>query len=508
MPRKLALLSVAFLLAAAMSAVGQEKIEPLVRVVDIDKDAPTQVKLHNGDIATIELLGVKVQRMAAGAIRAASVRVRVNGETTKLGVGNYNLPKTVAGVQIDCSIVHEYKKDSRSPFWGLDKEARFRLWPADSPLIRPGTFGYPVEQRFLSGNMHASNEPAGETPKHKFYYHAAIDFGGAETVDPVFAATDGLVVAARGKVLEDHADPVTTALNAKPRADVIYILDDRGWYYRYSHLHETDQGVKLGQRIKIGQRLGSIGKRGSSGGWAHLHFEIKRKQPPGKWGTANGFPYVWQAYLEKYDPSVIAVARPHYVVRPGETVTLDAEHSWAKNGIAEYEWQFDDGTTVTGKTAKRSYETPGVHDVPLKVVDKDGNVDYDFARVEVWAPLYGHSLGRGLPEWKVRIGRSAPGVHAAFYPTRNIQPGETVTFFVRARGTARGKDVWDFGDGSETATTQSNTNQDYHPPLNEGGYATVEHRFEKPGHYIVTVRRKSPVGEAIGRLHVPVGIEE
>ena len=62
-----------------------------------------------------------------------------------------------------------------------------------------------------------------------------------------------------------------------------------------------------------GRLLGLIGKEGGSGGWTHLHFEIKARQPSGKWGTEEGYAFLWQSYVQQHQPKLIAVARPSYV---------------------------------------------------------------------------------------------------------------------------------------------------------------------------------------------------
>ncbi len=43
----------------------------------------------------------------------------------------------------------------------------------------------------------------------------------------------------------------------------------------------------------------------------------------------------------------------------------------------------------------------------------------------------------------------------------------------------------------------------------EDGYAVTQHRFAKPGHYVVRVERVNDRGQkAVAHLHVPVGIEK
>ena len=72
-------------------------------------------------------------------MRHAWVRVKVNGQETRLECGNYNLPVSAGGVQVDCSMSKGLLANSRTDPWGLVKEARLRLWPAGSPFIAPGT---------------------------------------------------------------------------------------------------------------------------------------------------------------------------------------------------------------------------------------------------------------------------------------------------------------------------------------------------------------------------------
>src|SRR5258707_12584481 len=110
----------------------------------------------------------------------------------------------------------------------------------------------------------------------------------------------------------------------------------------------------------MGQRIGILGKEGASGGWSHLHFGIKSRQPSGKWGTQEAYAFAWEAYVREQKPDVIAVARPHHFIRVGEKITLDASKSWAASGkIASYEWTFNDGTKDSGPQVARTYAKAG-----------------------------------------------------------------------------------------------------------------------------------------------------
>ena len=95
-----------------------------------------------------------------------------------------------------------------------------------------------------------------------------------------------------------------------------------------------------------------------------------------------------------------------------------------------------------------------------------------------------------------------PSVHANFYPTTAIRPGDPVTFKVRSFNTSSGGEEWDFGDGSQPVEVQSDGNA---VKLAADGYAKTTHRFEKPGDYIVRVTHTDAFGvPAMGHLHVQV----
>ena len=194
-----------------------------------------------------------------------------------------------------------------------------------------------------------------------------------------------------------------------PRYDVVYVLDDRGWYYRYSHLQSIDPAIKPGATVAMGQKIGLLGKEGGSGGWSHLHFEIVSRQPSGRWGTQEGYAFLWEAYLREQQPAVLAVARPHHLAQVGEKVALDGARSWSRSGtIARHDWTFSDGSTASGPRVERVYDQPGEYSEILKVTDNGGNVSYDFAVVQV----LDRRSSDPLP----------PGIHAAYAPTQEHPP--------------------------------------------------------------------------------------
>lgn len=471
-----------------LAAPPEPTLTPTLRAVDLSLGEAVEVTLADQSIAKVKLLKLdeKTDSMAK-AVREAKVLVEVNGEQKWLTSANYNLPQLVGGVQIDCPITCGYNANSGEDSWGLEKDARLRLWPKNAPWIEPGTFVYPLKQRWFATSTQFSNEPTyvdgGDKPdRKKIYYHNDLDFGGCEGLTEVIAATDGLVVSVSEKTLPGYSlTPV------RPRYDVVYLLDERGWYYRYSHLHTIDPAIQMGTRMKMGQRIGLLGKEGASGGWTHLHFGIKSRQPSGKWGTQEAYAFAWEAYQREQKPGIIAVARPHHFIRVGETITLDASKSWAATAIKSYHWTFTDGQTATGAKIERTYTKPGAYSEILQVTDTAGNVSYDFAIVQVMG-----SDDKNLP----------PTIHPTFWPTTGIKPGDLVTFKVRTFR-AQGGESWIFEEASGNWTNvKSDGNA---KPLAKDGYAITQHAFAKPGDHLVKVEHTNDRGEtATGHLWVRV----
>ncbi len=168
---------------------------------------------------------------------------------------------------------------------------------------------------------------------------------------------------------------------------------------------------------------------------------------------------------------------------------LDGSKSWSRAGLlASFEWTFGDGSTASGPKVERTYALPGSYSEVLKVTDRFGRVDYDFAIVQV----YDRSKPTELP----------PTIHASYAPTQGIKPGDPVTFKVRTFRTTDGHETWDFGDGSPPVESHSDGNVDLHAP---NGYAITTHRFDKPGDYLVRVERTDRRNfTATARLHLVV----
>jgi len=468
---------------------------PLMRVIDLEVGESAEVELSNGKKTQVKLVELREGRDSPrDAVRRAEVTVAIDGKPVQLTSATYHLPTDVDRCRIDCPITKGYYTNAGQDSWGLVKAARLRLWPADSPMIEPEEFLYPVKQRWFATATQMANEPTYvdgvERPSvRKIYYHSGEDIGGAEGEVEVVAATDGLVVSKGLDVLDGHRRSKENDSPVGERYDVVYLLDARGWYYRYSHLQSIDSQVVPGRLIRKGDRVGVLGKEGASGGWSHLHFEIKSRQPSGKWGTQASYGMLWEAYLRQYDPKLIAVARPHHLLWAGESAALDGGRSWSKSGDAiVYAWKFSDGSTASGARQERHYSKPGVYSEILQVTDKSGNTDYDFAIVQV--------LDKDRPQ-------AVPqGIHASYSPSLDLKPNDPITFQVRTFGPFVGHETWDFGDGTPTVEVRSDGNA---KALAKDGYAKTVHRYERSGHYLASVYSVNERGEtATARLHIHI----
>ncbi len=321
-----------------------------------------------------------------------------------------------------------------------------------------------------------------------------MDFGGYEYAVPVVAAREGEVVV-RGEDAVPGYDPEA---GGALRYDRVVVRADENWFFLYSHLTMIDSGIRLGQRVGAGDPIGLLGKEGSSGGWSHLHFGMRTMQPSGRYGEVEGYPFLVEAYLDEHPGSLLACARPHLVGTVGEAVELDGSRSICDgSSIETCCWTLHNGETVGDVRTSVIYEKEGIFSEMLTVTDERGQTDVDFCVVQI-VPQDGDPA------------RTPPGIHLAHYPTEDIRPGQPVAFKVRCffrgpfEGNAGGEDEWDFGDG-RTATSWSDS------PARAGSstdtdYAERWHAYEKPGRYIVTVRRTGVNGvQSTAQIKVEVG---
>ncbi len=121
-------------------------------------------------------------------------------------------------------------------------------------------------------------------------------------------------------------------------------------------------------------------------------------------------------------------------ITEGDEVTLSAIASDAGNDELTYTWEFDDGTTLDGQTAVRTYEDNGTYTGTLTVADTNG--------------------GSNTQAFEVAVANAAPLADAG--EDRTVDEGSAIAFngsFSDAGTEDTHTVTWDFGDGSELVTT-------------------------------------------------------
>ena len=143
--------------------------------------------------------------------------------------------------------------------------------------------------------------------------HHGIDVISVTGICPAIAVADGEVVRVQDGVL-GHDETVYTAGN------FVRIKHPNGLYSRYLHLAPNSICVKLGQRIKAGDKLGVIGDTGYSFG-VHLHFDVNDGST-----YLDPLPYLLgekSFYIDKpVEPEQSEPTQPTADLRCGDEVTL------------------------------------------------------------------------------------------------------------------------------------------------------------------------------------------
>jgi PKD repeat protein len=133
----------------------------------------------------------------------------------------------------------------------------------------------------------------------------------------------------------------------------------------------------------------------------------------------------------------------------------------ADDKVAQYDWDFGDGTTGSGEKPTHVYAKPGTYDARLTVTDASAtirNTASDVTRVVVNAVPIADAGGDLV---------GAPGESLRFSGARSLDPDGSIAEY-----------LWDFRDGAS------------------GSGKLVEHAFAKPGTYGVRLRVKDNTGQA------------
>ena len=112
--------------------------------------------------------------------------------------------------------------------------------------------------------------------------HRGVDFA-SDVGEPVRAIADGVVVAAGvdrfGPGIRNLPPEKLARLNKRelPSGGLVVLIEHKKGL-RSAYLHLNDYRVRRGQRVKMGERIGSVGRTGIRAAPAHLHFELRENQ--------------------------------------------------------------------------------------------------------------------------------------------------------------------------------------------------------------------------------------
>ena len=119
-----------------------------------------------------------------GAVRSAQVKLEIDGKAVTLHSGNYELPRTVGPVQVDCPVVSAYRKNTTEDHWALEKARAAAGLAGGVALDRARRHSsIPSASSGSRALTQMANEPiyvdGGEDPQVKsIYYHAASTSAG------------------------------------------------------------------------------------------------------------------------------------------------------------------------------------------------------------------------------------------------------------------------------------------------------------------------------------------
>ncbi len=98
-------------------------------------------------------------------------------------------------------------------------------------------------------------------PNEDNFQHNGMDVWGTPKT-PILAAADGVVVESRHEPLYGH------------RVRINHGADANGQHFVSQYFHLTRRSVEVGQKVKRGDVLGTMGSTGLLGSAVHLHFEV------------------------------------------------------------------------------------------------------------------------------------------------------------------------------------------------------------------------------------------
>ncbi|HDR9250688.1 M23 family metallopeptidase [Burkholderia vietnamiensis] len=203
-------------------------------------DVPPEVRIQLGDLVTGKVA------MRASAQRGDYYRIAydTNNGTPHLTA----VELRVAGRRFGAIWFH-------AP--GAEHGAYYTL---DGAPLEAAAFTMPVKWTRISSFFGERVHPLSQA----MAFHTGVDLA-APTGTPVDAAADGVV----------------SFVGTDPGGYGHYVIVDHadGYSTYYAHLSAYARGLKVGETVKQGQRIGSVGMTGAATG-PHLHFEVRIANDP------------------------------------------------------------------------------------------------------------------------------------------------------------------------------------------------------------------------------------
>jgi murein DD-endopeptidase MepM/ murein hydrolase activator NlpD len=420
-------------------------------------------RLNDGRLKWIRLVSVAEEKDSViHLLRKADVHLEIDGRPLDLTCSPYALPREEDGLRVQV--------DTTSGWLPMGKRVQLSLWDAGDPIVDTSLFHFPLaEYRLFSQGTQSYNEPVhlghrdGDPGGQRFYHNYGFDMAGFEGRDRVVCPIEGKVIAVR------------------PETGWVAIEDDRGIVIDCGHLDSIHLEIQDGHLVKRGEDLGTIGRKGPSGNYSHLHLGLylsrKDFDADRSCRNLNLYPWILTAYQTATGSRLIAVARPHHTAITGEKVVFDGRNSVAFGGkIVSYRWEFPDGTSEDGPVAARTFDRPGSYTAVLHVEDDRGGHDFDVCRVRIYTAAQPEEVLTTL--------------FFSVSPSLGLTAGGNVHFRGWPQGGETGPISLDFGDG---------TVLDGYLPFSD-----IEHRYKAVGTYIVTAAAEKAGRPAIAKLKVVI----
>ncbi|UCG55879.1 MAG: peptidoglycan DD-metalloendopeptidase family protein [Phycisphaerales bacterium] len=418
------------------------------RIVALGIGEQCSFELNNGDTTVIRLVSVEEHRYSLiNRMQWAGVVVTVDGRRLELVCSPYVMPTEVAGLRIQADATAGWPNIPD----GASKKVQFSLWDAGDPIVDTNHFGFPIaDYRLFSHGTQSFNEvvhlgTTDGTPRGPNFHHDyGFDMAGFEGREKVLSCVEGRVV----EIWDGHS---------------VAVCDDQGLIFTHGHLDSIAPGVRAGVRVRKGQPVGILGKKGPSGDFSHLHVGTYLSEEDRKAGRANVnlnlYPWFVTAYERQSGQRLCAVARPHHVIVAGEKARFDGSNSLAfGTEIVKYQWLFHDGDSVETARVEKQFHKPGTYIAELWIWDGHGVPDVDFCKIRVFS--------KTDPEPVM------PTLFLTYTPAKELSAGQTVYVRGWLQGGESANIRLDFGDGTIL--------EGYQP------YSVVEHRYAKAGIHILS----------------------